>query len=50
MLIGMLICNQSLCPSTEMCDEALDATEEVSESTNIDADGTDDYRVYWDCK
>ncbi len=41
---------ESLYPSTELCDEALDAAEEVSESTDLDADGTDDYRVYWNCQ
>ena len=27
----------------------LDEAEEVSESVDLTGDGTDDYRVYWDC-
>ena len=41
---------QSLYPSEELCDDSLDAAEEVEESTDLDGDGTLDYRVYWDCK
>ena len=41
---------QSLYPSEELCDDALDAAEEVSESSDLDGNGTMDYRVYWDCK
>ncbi len=41
---------QSLYPSEELCDDALEAAEEVSESTDLDGNGTQDYRVYWDCK
>ena len=40
----------SLYPSEELCDDALDAAEEVSESTDLDGDGIEDYRAYWDCK
>ena len=41
---------QSLYPAEELCDDALDAAEDVSESTDLDANGTLDYRVYWNCK
>ena len=37
-------------PASELCDEALDAAEETDDSTDLDSDGTMDYRVYWDCK
>jgi len=41
---------QSLYPSEELCDDNLDAAQDVSESADLDGDGTLDYRVYWDCK
>ena len=41
---------QSLYPSEELCGDALDAAEEVSDEADLDANGTMDYRVYWDCK
>lgn len=41
---------QSLYPSTELCDDALDEAEEVSETADLNGDGTNDYRAYWDCK
>ena len=40
---------ESLYPAEEFCDDELDAAEEVSESVDLTGDGTDDYRVYWDC-
>jgi len=40
----------SLYPSEELCDDALESAENISESTDLDGDGTNDYRVYWDCK
>ena len=41
---------QAMHPSQEYCDGDLDAAEDISESTDLDGDGTMDYRVYWDCK
>ena len=41
---------QAMYPSEELCDDALDAAENVSDSSDLDGDGTLDYRVYWDCK
>ena len=41
---------QSLYPPEELCGDPLEAAEEVSESTDLDGDGTMDYRVYWNCK
>ena len=40
----------SLYTTEEICDEALDQAEELSDSADLDMDGTADYRVYWDCK
>ena len=40
----------ALYPSEEMCDDVLDAAEDVSESTDLDGDGIADYRVYWNCQ
>ena len=40
---------ESLYPSEEFCGEALDAAEEVSESADLDGDGINDYRSFWDC-
>ena len=40
----------SLYPSEELCDDALDAAEDISDSADLDGNGTMDYRVYWDCK
>ena len=34
----------------EFCDDALDAAEDISEEEDLDANGTMDVRVYWDCK
>jgi len=40
----------SLYTPEEFCDEALDDAEEISESADLDGDGTNDYRVFWDCQ
>ena len=41
---------QSMYPSQEYCDGDLDTAEGISESADLDGDGTMDYRVYWNCK
>jgi hypothetical protein len=38
---------ESLYPAEELCGDALDEAEDVSESVDLTGDGTDDYRVYW---
>ena len=40
---------ESLYPAEEFCDDELDSAEEVSKSMDLNADGIDEYRVYWDC-
>ena len=40
---------ESLYPAEEFCDDELDSAKEVSESMDLNADGIDEYRVYWDC-
>ncbi len=37
-------------PSQEFCDETLDFAEAYSEETDLDADGTMDYRVLYNCE
>ena len=39
----------SLYPTEELCGDNLKAAEEVDDSYDLDADGTMDYRIYWDC-
>jgi hypothetical protein len=34
----------------EFCDEALDEAEDLEESADLDMDGTNDYRVFWNCQ
>ena len=36
--------------SREINDEVKNAAEDVSDSADLDGNGTMDYRVYWDCK
>ena len=40
----------SLYPAEEFCDEALDDAEAISEEADLNADGTMDYRVGYDCQ
>ena len=40
---------ESLYPNEEYCGEALDAAEDVDDSYDLDGDGTNDYRLYWNC-
>ena len=34
----------------EYCGDDLEDVEAISEETDLNADGTNDFRVYWDCK
>ena len=37
-------------PGSEYCGDELDDVKDISEETDLDADGTNDFRAYWDCK
>ena len=37
-------------PMQEFCDEALESAEATDETSDLDMDGTDDIRVFYDCK
>ena len=37
-------------PMQEFCDEALESAEDIDETSDLDMDGTDDIRVFYDCK
>ncbi len=39
----------SLYPANEYCGNDLDEVEEMSVETDLDADGVDDYRVFYEC-